>query len=143
MLSLESQLNETLPLIASQRVGHVMDLSPVLPDDSEPQYDNIASLWNDETALFILKEFKAQTGIPSETYDQIEAGTYVCTTYSGLNKDAGTKALSEMLRFCRSQGFTIADRLAWSIIQIDTSITNLKEEAIYEIQLRIEDALPE
>ncbi len=128
ILSLENQVNEVLPLIANHRIGHITPLNEQFASDKLTDQES------DHVTLFIL------TDDPVENSDnEIPAGTYLCTTYSGLNKASGTQAVKYLIEFCQQNQIKIVDQRAWNIIQIDTSMTNLTEEAIYEVQIKIED----
>ncbi|MBD0788352.1 MerR family transcriptional regulator [Vibrio sp. Y2-5] len=128
ILSLEQQVNEKIPLIANQRIGHMTTFchgGKLNRDDVLP---------TDLATVFLLADEASD-----ETCQEIPQGTYVCTTYAGLNRYASLNALNSLLSFCKINRLETIDNRSWNIIQIDTSITNLADEAIYEIQVQIQD----
>lgn len=128
ILSLENQVSEVLPLIANHSIGHISLLNNLVTAEANTAQES------DRVTLFILTDSLDENG----DYE-IPSGTYLCTTYSGLNKESGSRAINYLIEFCQQKKIKIVDQRAWNIIQIDTSMTNLTEEAIYEVQIKIED----
>ena len=128
ILSLETKVSEVLPLIANHRIGHISLLNNLVTAGTNTAQES------DRVTLFILTDSMTENGD-----NEIPSGAYLCTTYSGLNKESSSQAVNYLIEFCQQKKIKIVDQRAWHIIQIDTSMTNLTEEAIYEVQIKIED----
>lgn len=134
ILTLEKNLSEVMPLLANQRIGHVITLNSKIMQNPNLNSDDISQDWH-TAELFMLLE---GVNHPELELGAIESGTYACTTYSGLNSNSAIQATLRLILHCHKNNLKIVSNRVWNIIKIDTSITNIKEEAIYEVQIKVE-----
>jgi DNA-binding transcriptional MerR regulator len=134
ILTLEKNLSEVIPLLANQRIGHVITLNSKIIQNPNLNSGDISQYWQ-TVELFMLLEGVNHSVLEFET---IESGTYACTTYSGLNSNSAIQATLRLIQHCHANNLKIVSDKIWNIIKIDTSITNIKEESIYEVQVKVE-----
>ncbi|MEJ8305923.1 helix-turn-helix domain-containing protein [Saccharibacillus sacchari] len=123
-LELEKRLHDTLPFLAGNQFGFFVEPSalafPLSPSE-------IASA----SAIFTFVQSRRSAGA-----QEAPAGDYVCTRYTGHDFEDYVDGLEKLLRYLHAEGLE-AKSGAWSIIQVDISLTEHSEEAVYEVQIRV------
>lgn len=123
-LELEKRLHDTLPFLAGNQFGFFVEPSalafPLSPSE-------IATA----SAIFTFVQSRRSAGA-----QEAPAGDYVCTRSTGHNFEDYVDGLEKLLRYLHAEGLE-AKSGAWSIIQVDISLTEQSEEAVYEVQIRV------
>ncbi|CAM3523389.1 MULTISPECIES: MerR family transcriptional regulator [Saccharibacillus] len=124
-IRMEKQLNESLPFLASNRSGVFLERQHV----SDPPDRNVVAR---ENVIFTLVEHgRARGKLP-----EFAAGRYACTRYSGDPFDGYMDGMRRLLAYIREHGLEIRGGVC-CLIQIDISLTDLTEESVYEMQIRV------
>ncbi|WP_151737507.1 MerR family transcriptional regulator [Paenibacillus tengchongensis] len=133
ILELETIAQESIPLIANNRLGHYIEsrqVNALLDERTGPD----TSLEVKESEIFlILEQPDSKAGTKTK---KVPEGTYVCSYYTGLSNAKCSQTLRSMLLYCRRHHLTVQSG-AWNVIQVDLSITDNIDEASYEIQLLV------
>ncbi|WFD10250.1 MerR family transcriptional regulator [Tepidibacter hydrothermalis] len=122
-LKLENELKEIAPIVASNRYGAIIK-----------QKDIELNNYIESLSMFIF--IRDRDNIDENHIKKIPKGTYACMYYKGSIWDIGN-SLKKMLEYIEEQGYTVCGD-ALQISQIDISVTDKKEEVLYEIQIPIE-----
>lgn len=131
ILELETMVQESIPLIANNRLGHYID-SHQLDALLDEHVDSNATIEVAESEIFIILE-RSDSKLNTK---KVPEGTYVCSYYTGLSNTMCSQTIRNMLLYCREHHLTVQSG-AWNVIQVDLSITDHLDEASYEIQLLV------
>jgi len=123
-LDLEKRLHDTLPFLAGNQFGFFAEPSglafPLNPAELARA-----------SAIFTFVQGRRSGGA-----QEAPAGDYVCTRYTGHDFENYVGGIEKLLRYIHAEGLE-AKSGAWSIIQIDISLTEQSDEAVYEVQIRV------
>lgn len=123
-LDLQKKLHDTLPFLAGNEIGFFAEPAGL----AFPL--NPAGLAK-ASAIFTFVQGRRSAGA-----QEAPAGDYACTRYTGHDFEDYAGGLEKLLRYLNAEGLE-AKSGAWSIIQVDISLTEQSEEAVYEVQVRI------
>lgn len=121
LIELEKALMESTPLIASNRIG-------VLIDQNAIDFKNVIPF------IFVNEENK----IDSQLIHIIPKGKYACKYHQGDYR-GGIKEIESMKKWLSARNFVISGPIL-QITQVDISVTDRIEEGLFEIQIPIKEA---
>lgn len=121
-LELENVLKEIAPLLANNRIGLTI------------KQNSIDTYKNTESAVlfFLIKDKK---NIDEKYIKKIQKGTYACMYYKG-NIWGGSASIEKILKYIKKNRYKVCGDIL-QIVQIDISVTDKSEEALFEIQVPI------
>lgn len=122
VIGLENMLTEKAPILASNRLGVLIE-----------QGDLLAGKFEEPSVIFVVAKAKAKIQKPYLRI--IPAGLFACIRYHGelSNRGESLRYLSELLEF--SSYMITGDAL--QIMQVDITITDNPNEVMFEIQVPV------
>lgn len=121
-LELENSLKEIAPILASNRIGTIIK-----------EKDIELNKFTDSVALFLF--IKHKENIDENYIKKIPDGTYACMYYKGSIWDIEVN-FKKLIEYINKEGYKVCGD-ALQIIQIDISVTDKREELLFEIQIPI------
>ena len=121
-LELENELKEIAPIVASNRYGAIIK-----------QKDIELNKYTESVVMFLF--IKDKENIDENYIKKISKGVYACMYYKGSIWDVEVN-LKKMVKYIEKQGYRVCGD-ALQISQIDISVTDKREEVLYEIQIPI------
>lgn len=121
-LELENILEEIAPIIASNRIGSIIKQKDI--DDNK---------YTESVVLFLF--IKDQENIDKKYIKKIPKGAYACMYYKGSFWDIEVH-LKKMIVYIGEEGYKVCGDVL-QIVQIDISVTDQREEILFEIQIPI------
>ncbi|WP_027088008.1 MerR family transcriptional regulator [Cohnella panacarvi] len=121
-LELEDILEETAPILASNRLGSLISQASIEAGD-----------YTSSSELFIfLRRFLPRNHAYVEV---VEAGKYLCSYYHG-DFWGRANTISRIMEYAKANGWRLAGD-AVQIVQIDITVTDKVSEVLYEIQIPV------
>ncbi|WP_099189665.1 MerR family transcriptional regulator [Tepidibacter mesophilus] len=121
-LELENSLKEIAPILASNRIGAIIK-----------EKDIKTNKYTESVALFLF--IKEKENIDENYIKKIPEGNYACMYYKGSIWDIEVN-LKKMIEYIEKDGYKVCGDVL-QIVQIDISVTDKREELLYEIQIPI------
>lgn len=122
---LEWYLNETAPILASDRVGVYADER--LLQESKDYIPSVPMLFVEDEAI----ESKYKRSIP--------AGTYLCLNYHQGGLEQYHPSFELLKTYMREQGLTVDGKI-FQFYKIDVTLTNDPKETLMEVQVPVKKA---
>jgi DNA-binding transcriptional MerR regulator len=122
-LKLENELKEIAPIVASNRYGAIIK-----------QEDIKSNKYIESVNMFLF--IRDRENIDEDYIKTIPKGRYACMYYKGIIWDIEPN-IKKMIKYIEKQGYEVCGD-ALQISQIDISVTDKKEEVLYEIQIPVE-----
>ncbi|MGF7056904.1 MerR family transcriptional regulator [Brassicibacter mesophilus] len=121
-LELENTLKEIAPIVASNRYGAIIK-----------QEDIGLKKYQESVVIFLF--IKDKENIDENHIKKIHKGTYACMYYKGNIWDIEVH-FKKMIEYIKKEGYRVYGDIL-QIVQIDISVTDKKEEELFEIQIPI------
>ncbi|PAB56204.1 MerR family transcriptional regulator [Anaeromicrobium sediminis] len=121
-LQLENELKEIAPIVASNRYGAIIK-----------QKDIGLNKYLESVVMFLF--IKDKDNIDENHIIKIPKGTYACMYYKGSIWDREVH-LKKMIEYIGEKAYRVCGDIL-QIVQIDISVTDKKEEELFEIQIPI------
>lgn len=121
-LELENLLKEIAPIVASNRFGTIIRKNDI-------------ELNKHTESLVMFLFIKDKEHINEDYIKKIPKGTYACMYYKGSIWDIEVN-LKKMIEYIEKEGYRVCGDIL-QIVQIDISVTDKKEEVLYEMQIPI------
>ncbi|WP_129597160.1 MerR family transcriptional regulator [Anaerophilus nitritogenes] len=121
-LELENTLKEIAPILASNRFGAI-----------RKQKDIALNKYKESIVMFLF--IKDKENIDEKHIKKIEKGTYACLYGKGSIWDIEVH-LKKMIAYIEKEGYSICGDIL-QIDQIDISVTDKRDEVLFEIQIPI------
>jgi DNA-binding transcriptional MerR regulator len=121
-IELENALKEIAPIVASNRIGTII----------KQKYIEV-NKYSESLVMFLF--IKDKENINKNHIKKIPKGNYACMYYKGHIWDVKVN-LRKMIEYVENEGYRVCGDVL-QIIQIDISVTDKREEVLYEIQIPI------
>ncbi|KQL49652.1 hypothetical protein AN963_07985 [Brevibacillus choshinensis] len=124
VIRLESMLTEKAPILASNRLGIIIE-----------EADLRANRCEEPSVIFVVAKNKAK--IQKQHLKIIPAGLFACIRYNGELLRNRSESLYKLFEYLQETGYRITGS-ALQIMQVDITITDNPNEIMFEIQVPVQ-----